>query len=85
MPKITVSSRGQVVIPKEIRERHGITKGMQFEILDLEDQIVLVPVPEDPVAALRGMFKSDKTIKEMRAWVKEEDREREGTLKSFAK
>lgn len=85
MPKITVSSRGQVVIPKEIRERHGITKGMQFEILDLEDQIILVPISEDPVAALRGMFKSDKSVNEMRAWVKEEDRGREETLTSFAK
>ena len=37
----TVSSKGQVVIPKEIRDRHGLDPGTRLEVEDRGDVIVL--------------------------------------------
>jgi AbrB family looped-hinge helix DNA binding protein len=34
--KTTVSSKGQIVLPAEIRERDGIVPGQQFEVERLE-------------------------------------------------
>ena len=55
--RVTVSSKGQIVIPAELRRRHDIKPGDQLVVVDLAGQISLHPVPDDPVAAARGAFK----------------------------
>ncbi|MCI4626446.1 MAG: AbrB/MazE/SpoVT family DNA-binding domain-containing protein [Candidatus Magnetoovum sp. WYHC-5] len=44
MKAITVSSEGQIAIPKEIRERLGIKTGDHLNIHVIEDKIILKPV-----------------------------------------
>jgi len=39
-----LSTKGQLVLPKELRDRHGWTAGMSFEVEDLGHAIVLRPV-----------------------------------------
>ena len=51
---ITVSSKGQVVIPQEIREKLNIGEGQRVKIEEVGGTIVIVPIPKDPVRALRG-------------------------------
>lgn len=64
---ITVTSDGHVVIPEEIRESMGIGAGAQFEVLQAEGRIELVPVR--PIRELRGSLKGmDTTVS------REEDR-----------
>ena len=41
--------RGRVYLSKELRERHG----ERFRVVDLPSRIVLLPVDEDPLAAVR--------------------------------
>ncbi len=43
MPTVTVSHKGQVVIPVEIRRRLGITPGCQLDF-SLESQVIHVEV-----------------------------------------
>lgn len=81
MPKTKISSRGQIVIPKEIREKLNLSPGQKLEIYEEEDRIVLVTVPEDPVSSLKGMFRTDKSVEELREATKAEDRRRETHLK----
>ena len=50
MAEIETDSRGRVTIPKEIRERFG----ERYRLVELDDGVKLVPIPDDPVAALRG-------------------------------
>jgi AbrB family looped-hinge helix DNA binding protein len=38
-----VTQRGQVTIPKRIRDKHGLSQGTEVEILDLDGSIMLVP------------------------------------------
>ncbi len=53
----TVSAKGWVVIPKEIRDRYGFYPGRKVRIVDGEGILYLLPVPEDPIASAYGMLK----------------------------
>lgn len=46
-----ITGAGQVSIPAEVRHRWGTST---VAIKDEGDRIVLRPVPDDPIAALRG-------------------------------
>ena len=58
----TVSAKGWVVIPKAIREKHGLEKGSRVQILDFGQLVAIVPVPDDPVEALHGMFEGGLSL-----------------------
>ena len=51
-----VSTKGWVVIPKELREKHGLKAGSRVRFVDYGDLLTLVPLPDDPVEALHGML-----------------------------
>ena len=51
-----VSANGRIVIPKPLRERYGLKEGSQVQVLDGGGVLAVVPVPTDPVGALRGML-----------------------------
>lgn len=55
--KTRVSSKGQIVLPSELRKRFGIEAGDDLGIVEWGGAVFLVPVPEDPVAAARGILK----------------------------
>jgi AbrB family looped-hinge helix DNA binding protein len=55
----TVSEKGWIVIPKDVRERFGIEKGDKVAIITVGDSIALVPVPSgDPIERARGLLGS---------------------------
>jgi len=45
METVKVSSKGQIVIPKELRQAHRITPGMEFVVSTVGDEIRLRPAP----------------------------------------
>ena len=45
MEKTRLSSKGQVIIPKNIREQHEWQVGLEFIVIDMEDGVLLKPVP----------------------------------------
>ena len=55
VPLVTVSPKFQVVIPKEVRDRLGITPGQKLRLWDDGRTIQLVPSGEP--APLRGVFR----------------------------
>ncbi len=65
MSTVKVSSKGQVVIPSDIRVRHNISSGADIEVFDYDKEIVLVPVPKDPFYGAKGMLKFNHPIKEI--------------------
>lgn len=61
MPKVTISPKYQVVIPKEIRESMGIQPGEKVQIFQHGDRIELVPVKK--MKQMRGFLKGiDTTV-----------------------
>lgn len=53
---ITVSNKGWVVIPAELRRKYNLTPGTKVEVIDYGGVLSLVPVPGDPVRQMSGML-----------------------------
>jgi AbrB family looped-hinge helix DNA binding protein len=52
-----VTDRGQVSIPAEIRRKLGITARTSLEWVLEGNAARVIPIPDDPIAALRGAGK----------------------------
>jgi len=72
----SVSSRGQTVIPAEIRKRHHIQEGDHLVWLDDGNTIKVIPVSADPILALRGRGRGENLTKRLLE-ARREDRRRE--------
>jgi len=59
MATVTISPKYQVVIPKEIREKLGLTPGQKVQTIVFEDRIELIPVK--PIKRMRGFLKGINT------------------------
>jgi len=77
MPIATVSGKGWIVIPKEIREEHGLKKGDKVVIVSYGGRISIFPADEDPITAARGMFKNGPSLTEGLLKDRREELERE--------
>ena len=69
--KTTVSERGQITIPKALRESLGIRPGQVLEMREEEGRIVATKVAaEDPLATVTGILRpgqpTDELIRELR-------------------
>jgi AbrB family looped-hinge helix DNA binding protein len=59
MGRTKVSSKYQVVIPKDVRERSDIRPGQEFQVIAKGGVITLVP--DKPIAAMRGFVRGMRT------------------------
>lgn len=79
-----LSTKGQLIIPKEIRDRHGWSAGTEIEIEDRSDTVVLRPVddlqyPEttfDDLVGCAGYRGPRRSQEEMEAGIARGARER---------
>jgi AbrB family looped-hinge helix DNA binding protein len=71
-----VTKRGQTVIPAPIRKRYHIQEGDRLVWLDDGQSIRVVPVPADPVRALRGCGRGERLVERLLA-ARKEERDRE--------
>jgi antitoxin PrlF len=56
MPTATLSSKGQLVIPKEIRDKLGLKPGNEVDFIVLDNgDVILRPAVED-VRKLKGLL-----------------------------
>ena len=54
--KRKIGERGQITIPKELRERHGLQSGEEIAFIETNDEIVLKP-PTDEERLAEGYRK----------------------------
>lgn len=74
----TVSQKGWVVIPKVYRQKYNIRPGDEVRIIDYGGVLVIVPLPEDPVTALRGMLADGPSLTADLLAERQEAKQREG-------
>ncbi len=53
----TVTVRGQTAIPIAIRKRYKIKSQTKLEWIDDGHTISILPIPNNPISALKGKFK----------------------------
>jgi antitoxin PrlF len=81
-PSSTISSKGQITVPLEIRLRLGLKEGDRVEFVVEEGQTILRPAraPENPFERYRGVLPAFSSANEINEWVRdlrdEEDKER---------
>ena len=70
MPEATITSKGQVTIPKEIREYLDLKEGEEIVFIKRGDEVSIRPKIKDPVKELRKLREklpriTEKEIDEM--------------------
>ena len=82
MDKTTLSSKGQVILPKSVRQAHNWIPGTEFSVEDVEDGVLLRPLKPFPKTERESVFAclkfhgSPKTLEEMEAAIDAEARRR---------
>jgi AbrB family looped-hinge helix DNA binding protein len=69
-----VTSKGQIVIPKKIREKYGIRPSSSIHWIEKEEGILMVPDSDDPIISARGMLQGAGLLK---AYLREKEREKD--------
>ena len=62
MKTTTVSTKGWIVVPKEMRVKYNLQPGSKVQIVDYGGSLAIIPLPEDPIAALRGIFADSPSL-----------------------
>jgi bifunctional DNA-binding transcriptional regulator/antitoxin component of YhaV-PrlF toxin-antitoxin module len=66
-----ITTGGQISLPASVRHRWG-TKAVSVE--DLGDRVVIRPIPDDPIAAARGVLEGRiGSVDELRARAREDE------------
>ena len=54
---LTISNKGWVVIPAELRKKYNLLPGTEVVIVDYGGVLAIVPALKDPIKQGRGMLK----------------------------
>jgi len=84
MPVVTISSKGQLVIPKEIRKALSIRPRQKLLLKLVKDHAEIEPLPEDPVEHLCGIFK-DHPVSLTAELLKDREEDKRREEKKFAR
>ena len=70
--EVTLSSKNQIVVPKDARKALGLKPGSKVNVVVIGNTVMLSKKPKDPVAALKGVAKlvypDDYLDKERNDW-----------------
>ena len=65
MAIVKTLSKGQIVIPAEIRKRYHIEPGTEIQIMEYEGIIYLIPPVEDPIKEACGILSPKPSLSDM--------------------
>ena len=59
---LTISNKGWVVIPADLRKKYNLTPGTKVMIVDYGGVLAIVPAMQDPVKQGYGMLKGGPSL-----------------------
>jgi len=62
MAIVKTSAKGQIVIPAAIRKAIGLEPGQKVRVEARNGEIVIKPLPKDPIAALVGLCQGGPSL-----------------------
>lgn len=62
MPTVKTLTKGQIVIPAEMRRKYRIEPGTKLQIMEYGGIIYLIPPVDDPIAAAQGSAPSRPSL-----------------------
>lgn len=73
MASSTISSKGQITVPLEIRKRLGLKEGDRVEFVIDDDRTIIRPARgvENPFQKYVGALPVHKSVVEIKAWVRD--------------
>lgn len=77
METSVLTSKGQLLIPKRIRNKYGIKSGVKVVFLETSDGVVIKPMDAAYFESFAGMFKDALPTKEEYLKWKKEDKKLE--------
>jgi len=80
METSVLTSKGQLLIPKRLRNKYGIKSGVKVLFEETEGGVVIRPINEQYFKSFRGMLSSGKLKEEMKAYKNEEKKLEERKL-----
>lgn len=72
---VTVTSKGQLVIPSKLRKKLGIRKGTRVAVTAEGNHLILQPITPEYIHSLRGMLPEDSRALEILYEERKRDRE----------
>jgi AbrB family looped-hinge helix DNA binding protein len=72
----TLSQKGWVVIPQELRKRYRLKKGDKVHLIDYGGVISIVPVSQNPIKDSEGMLKGKIPLTQELLKIRQLDAER---------
>jgi AbrB family looped-hinge helix DNA binding protein len=77
MKTATVSTKGWIVVPKDMRIKYNLMPGSKVQIVDYGGGLAIIPLPEDPISALRGIFAGSPSLTDELLRERKRDKEKE--------
>jgi AbrB family looped-hinge helix DNA binding protein len=70
MPLVRMSSKGQIVLPREVREALGLQKGSLLQVTVMANAVLIRPARTDEAAApswrrWRGILRGEGVVQEL--------------------
>jgi AbrB family looped-hinge helix DNA binding protein len=75
---LTISNKGWVVIPAELRKKYNLLPGTEVVIVDYGGVLAIIPALKDPIKQGRGMLKGLPSLTQDLLKERAQERSREG-------
>jgi AbrB family looped-hinge helix DNA binding protein len=79
MALVQMSQKGQILIPKRLRDKYRVIQGGKVQLIEGTDGILIKPAPEDPIEAACGFIKGDFSLTTDLLQERQKDKKREST------
>lgn len=76
MTLLTISPKGWIVIPAELRKKYDLQPGTNVVLVDYGGVISIVPAMSDPVEESAGMLKGGPSLTKALRLERQQERER---------